>query len=141
MFNGTDPGAALFDGSTARYVNYVITVCINYRGAGNINTLEFDTMVRFCGYKGHVRLHTCMKSYTRECNRFLNSLLFDIEHGIAKVRKFKLKSSDYPILSRYDGFLVRGHRLILSCLDFVLQLFEAVVDIGKFLENGVRLVK
>src|SRR5688572_583310 len=98
MFNGTHPGAALFNRSTARDVNHVITVCINYRGAGNINALEFDTMVRFCWYKCHVRLYTCMKSYTREGNRFLNSLLFDIEHGIAKVRKFMLKSSDYPIL-------------------------------------------
>src|SRR5687768_3125059 len=133
MFNGTDPGTALFYGSTARYVNHVITVGVNYWGAGNINTLEFDTMVRFCWYKCHVRLYTCMKSHTGECYRFLNSLLFDVEHGIAKVRKFMLKSSDYPILSRIMEFLVPGHGLILSCLDFVLQLFETVMDIGKFL--------
>ena len=39
------------------------------------------------------------------------------------------------------GFLVGGQRLILSRLDFILQLFEAVVDIRKFLENGVGLEK
>src|SRR5690606_31900645 len=84
MFNGAYSGTTFLNGRSARYIDDVITVSTDNRGSGQINALEFDSVVGFGRQERHIRLNARVQAYARYSDRFLNCLLFDIKHGTGK---------------------------------------------------------
>jgi hypothetical protein len=53
----------VFDGGTTRGIYHIVHIGISDWLTGQINALEFDSMVRWCWQKGHIGYDTCMQAY------------------------------------------------------------------------------